>query len=50
MTISKSNAFDTLLATWREHQELREAGASLDELYSSRLQLDGARLAAITSR
>jgi len=50
MTMSKGNAFDTLLSTWLEHQELREAGASVNELYSSRVRLDSARLAAITTR
>ncbi len=50
MTIQQRSAFDTLLTAWREHQELRDAGASIADLNSSRTRLDGARLAAVSAR
>ncbi len=50
MTIQQRNAFDTLLTAWREHQELREVGASIADLSESRTRLDGARLAAVSTR
>ncbi|MDW3177386.1 MAG: hypothetical protein R8J94_08380 [Acidimicrobiia bacterium] len=50
MTIQQRNTFDNLLTAWREHQELRDCGASIADLNSSRARLDDARLAAITAR
>ena len=50
MTTAKNNAFDTLLETWREHQELRDSGASVAKLHESRLRLDSARNLAHAAR
>ena len=41
--------FDQLLHAWLDHQQLRDTGAPLAELYDSRQRLDGARLTAATS-
>lgn len=50
MTTQQRNAFDTLLSVWRNHQDLRNAGASIAELNDSRIELDSARIAALTVR
>ena len=50
MTTTQTNAFDTLLETWREHQELRDSGASVAQLHDSRLRLDNARVLANSPR
>lgn len=36
-------AFHHLLEVWNRHQQLRSAGAPVDQLWSSRLELDEAR-------
>jgi len=50
MTIQQRTAFDSLLTAWLEHQELRDAGASIADLTSSRTRLDSARLNAVSAR
>lgn len=50
MNATQTNAFDTLLETWREHQELRDSGASVAQLNDSRLRLDNARALANPTR
>ena len=50
MTTTQTNAFNTLLETWREHQELRDSGASVAQLHDSRLRLDNARVLANSPR
>ena len=50
MTIQQRNAFDSLLTAWREHQELRDAGAPFTDIHDARNRLDEARLVAIAAR
>lgn len=50
MTTEQRTAFDQLLHAWLDHQELRDAGAPIADLYQARQKLDGARLAAATAR
>lgn len=46
MSNAQSAAFDKLLKGWRKHQELKDSGASVDELFLSRSVLDEYRLLA----
>ena len=46
MNITQLNNFDALLAAWRDHQELKDAGAPIAELVDSRERLDTARVRA----
>ena len=50
MTTPQTNAFDSLLEIWLEHQELRDSGASVAQLNASRLRLDNARVLANPAR
>ncbi len=50
MTTTQTNAFDSLLEIWREHQDLRDSGASVAQLNESRLRLDSARVLANPAR
>jgi len=50
MTTTQTNALDTLLEVWREHQDLRDSGASVAQLNESRLRLDSARVLANPAR
>ena len=52
MTLSTSQhrSIDQLLDTWRAHDDLKRAGASVPELYRSHERLSDARLAARAAR
>ncbi len=50
MTTTQTNALGTLLEIWREHQDLRDSGASVAQLNESRLRLDSARVLANPAR
>lgn len=43
-------AFDELLSAWRSHQELRDGGASVSELITSKQRLDAARFGVHQAR
>lgn len=46
MTNTQLHAFDSLVAAWLAHQDLRTTDASIAERASSRSRLDDARLVA----
>ena len=50
MTMQQLDAFNTLLTAWRSHQELRDAGAALNELNESAIRLGDARYQAALTR
>lgn len=50
MNIQQLDAFNTLLSAWRNHQQLRDAGASLNDLNESAIRLDDARYQAALTR
>lgn len=47
MTDVQNLSFQSLLAAWRSHEELRRSGASISELSAARFKLDEAREAAM---
>ncbi len=46
MTDIQNLTFQSLLAAWRTHEELRRSGASITDLSASRSRLDEAREAS----
>ena len=46
MSNEQNLVFEKLLSGWRKHQELRDSGASIDQLALSRNVLDEYRLLA----
>ena len=50
MSNEQNTAFKNLLDGWRRHQDLRNSGASIDELFLSRKALDEYRFAASSAR
>ena len=46
MSEQQLSKFESLLAAWRNHDDLRRTGAPITDLVSSRFQLDEARQAA----
>lgn len=50
MNHNQSKAFNTLLSTWVDHQDLRQAKAPLADLAVSRVRLDSARMMAHHAR
>ncbi len=50
MSNAQQAAFQQLLSGWRRHEELRQTGASFDQLSHSRKILDEYRFVAATAR
>lgn len=50
MSTAQNAAFEQLLAGWRRHEELRQAGVGVDQLSESRRRLDEYRRVAATAR
>lgn len=50
MSNAQHAAFEQLLSGWRHHEDLRQSGAPLEQLYHSRKALDEYRFAAATAR
>lgn len=43
MTIEQNNNLNALLSAWRDHQDNKDRGADISELFNSRDRLDTAR-------
>ena len=43
MTIEQNNNLNALLSAWRDHQENKDRGADIAELFNSRDRLDTVR-------
>ena len=43
MTTNQITQFEELLKTWNEHQDLRQQGAPVAQLFASRTKLDQVR-------